>query len=97
MKKIFSVFLVLGLAAWIMALASVTGCEVHNYHDDPHSYVCYEEPPFYQSPDYCDYYFAGKCCGWYVGGSATTDCLGRVVRMGTRRNCLLLGFTPLYG
>ena len=74
MKKIFSVFLVLGLVAWIMAIASLTGCEVHNYHDDPHNYVCYEEPPFYQSPDYCDYYFAGKCCGWYVGGSATTDC-----------------------
>jgi hypothetical protein len=67
MKKIFSVFLVLGLVAWIMALASVTGCEVHHYHDDPHSYVCYEEPPFYQSPDYCDYYFAGKCCGCVFG------------------------------
>jgi len=74
MKKIFSVFLVLGLLAWIMALASVTGCEVHHYHDDPHSYVCYEEPPFYQSADYCDYYWDGTCCGWYVGGTPTSDC-----------------------
>jgi hypothetical protein len=39
-QKIFSVILILGLAAWIMALASVTGCYTQEQLDD--NYSCEE-------------------------------------------------------
>ncbi len=34
---------------------------------DIYSYeVCYEEPPYYESPDSCIEYYGGYCCEWYV-------------------------------
>jgi hypothetical protein len=52
----------------------LTACEISMTPTTPSSYtthssyvyeVCYEEAPYYDSPDYCEEYAEGYCCEWY--------------------------------
>ena len=36
--------------------------------------VCYEEAPYYDSPDYCEEYVDGYCCEWYSYSTSWDVC-----------------------
>ena len=29
--------------------------------------TCWEAEPYYYPPDYCESYYGGECCNWYIG------------------------------